>query len=226
MNTHNVEAIIIVRLLLSICCGGVIGFEYKIKSHFAGLKTFSLVCMGATIAMITNEYICSAMPDGGDPTKIAAQIISGIGFLGAGTIIVTNHNQVIGLSTAAALWVTAAIGISIGAGFYFCGILGAVTLLILSSFYRMFDKKIMRHSKILCIYVALTDKVFMEKLIDALHKNKIRIISISRETNGTWSKKAYCAMIELKLNEWLSHEHLLSDLQKIDGVQYIEEEMI
>lgn len=227
MTIQNAEIITTLKILLSAFCGGLIGLEYKIKGHFAGLKTFSLVCMGAAIAMVTNEHICSLLPAGtGDLTKMASQVISGIGFLGAGTIIVTNHNQVIGLSTAAALWVTAIIGASIGSGCYFCAFCGVGMLPLSSLFYRIFDRKIMKYSRILCIYVVLNDKSFMTKLIDYLYKNEIRILSISKETSGSWSEIIYCAMIELQLNKHFAHEQLLNDLRKIEGVQYVEEETI
>lgn len=226
MTTYSAELTTAIKIFLSVCCGGVIGFEYKIKGHFAGLKTFSLVCMGSTIAMITNEYICAFLPEGGDPTKMAAQIISGIGFIGAGTIMVTNHNQVIGLSTAAALWVTASIGIAIGTGFYFCSFLSVIILLFSSYFYRTFDRRIMHYSKIICIYVVLSNKRIMNKLIDALHKKDIKILSISNEQNGIWSEGTYCAMMELNLNRWCAHDELVRELQEIEGVKYIEEESI
>lgn len=110
----------LMRLVFAAVCGGLIGLERELKGRPAGLKTFSLVCVGATLAMITNEYISVYVSGGsGDAARMAAQVISGIGFLGAGTIIVTGVNQIKGLTTAAALWVTAALGITIGTGFYF-----------------------------------------------------------------------------------------------------------
>ena len=108
---------VLVRLFCAAICGGIIGFERGLKGRPAGLKTFSLVCIGATMVMVTNEYIMIYVSGGsGDAARMAAQVISGIGFLGAGTIMVTGANQVKGLTTAAALWVTAALGITIGAG--------------------------------------------------------------------------------------------------------------
>ena len=94
--------------------------ERELKGRPAGMKTFSLVCIGAAMVMITNEYIINTVSDGnGDIGRLAAQVISGIGFLGAGTIIVTGNNQIRGLTTAAALWVTAAMGIMNWNWFFF-----------------------------------------------------------------------------------------------------------
>ncbi len=119
----------IIRLLLGSICGGLIGLEREMKGRPAGLKTFSLVCMGATLVMVTNEFIYVNVANStGDSARMAAQVISGIGFLGAGTIMTTGNDRVKGLTTAAALWVTAAIGIAIGTGFYFGGIAGLIVL--------------------------------------------------------------------------------------------------
>jgi putative Mg2+ transporter-C (MgtC) family protein len=104
---------VLLRLIFAAICGILIGLERDLKGRPAGLKTFSLVCIGATLSMVTNEYISVYLNGGsGDAARMAAQVISGIGFLGAGTIIVTCMNQIRGLTTAAALWLTAAIGMS------------------------------------------------------------------------------------------------------------------
>ena len=94
----------IIRLLLGSICGGLIGLEREMKGRPAGLKTFSLVCMGATLVMVTNEFIYVNVANStGDSARMAAQVISGIGFLGAGTIMTTGNDRVKGLTTAAAL---------------------------------------------------------------------------------------------------------------------------
>ena len=136
------EVVALFRMIVASICGGLIGLEREMKGRPAGLKTFSLVCIGATLAMITNEYISRNFGGSGDLARMAAQVISGIGFLGAGTIIVTGTNQVRGLTTAAALWVTAALGISIGAGFYF-GAFGGVAVIFTSSMTcKMIDRMV------------------------------------------------------------------------------------
>ena len=97
---------IILRILLSIGVGGVIGLERGIKNQPAGFRTYMLVCLGASLVMMTNQYICDTF-GGGDPSRLGAQVISGIGFLGAGTILVTNGSRIRGLTTAAGLWTAA-----------------------------------------------------------------------------------------------------------------------
>lgn len=94
---------VVFRLVLSVLIGGILGFERGLKNRPAGLRTYVLVCVGATIVMLTNQYIYQNAGTG-DPVRMGAQVISGIGFLGAGTIMVTPHNQIKGLTTAAGLW--------------------------------------------------------------------------------------------------------------------------
>ena len=97
---------ITVRILLSVIIGGALGFEREQKRHPAGFRTYILVCLGAALVMMTNQYVFETFHTG-DVSRLGAQVISGIGFLGAGTIIITGRNQVRGLTTAAGLWASA-----------------------------------------------------------------------------------------------------------------------
>ena len=120
---------IILRLSLAMIFGGIIGFDRGKKKRPAGFRTHILVCIGSALAMITNQYIVQVMGMGGDPTRLGAQVISGIGFLGAGTILVTGRQQVKGLTTAAGLWASACMGLALGIGFYEGAIIGCALFL-------------------------------------------------------------------------------------------------
>ena len=126
------ELTIIVRLLLALLFGGLLGLERTRKRRPAGMRTYMLVCTGSTIVMMTGQFMLAFF--GGDPGRMPAQIISGVGFLGAGTIMVTRYNRVKGLTTAAGLWVSACMGIAIGIGFYF----GALVMLLMLLFVMVF----------------------------------------------------------------------------------------
>lgn len=122
------------RLLLSVVLGGLIGFERERNNHAAGLRTHILVCMGSALIMVLSMYGFAAFVDEPnvriDPARLAAQVITGIGFLGAGTIVMTGRG-ISGLTTAASVWVVMAIGLSVGAGFYFPAILGAMLVFLI-----------------------------------------------------------------------------------------------
>ncbi len=123
-------ALAIFRIMLSLFLGSCIGIERKRKGQMAGLRTFSLISMGACIAMILSIYVCQSTvgPLRGDPSRIAAQVLSGIGFLGAGAII-QMKGSVRGLTTAAGIWIIATIGMSVGCGLYLMSV--AATVLVL-----------------------------------------------------------------------------------------------
>lgn len=106
------------RVLLALLLGGLIGLERGRHGRAAGLRTHILVCVGAAVAALVGLYSCQVLSLGGDAMRIGAQVISGIGFLGVGTILVRNRDKVTGLTTAAGLWATACIGLAVGVGFY------------------------------------------------------------------------------------------------------------
>ncbi len=133
---------ILFRLLLSVFLGGLIGFEREKKKKDAGLRTHILVSMGSTLIMLTSTFLFDIYKNvaGVDPGRIASNVVTGIGFLGAGTIIRSGHD-VRGLTTAACLWVTAGVGLAVGCGFYFAAIMTSfLALFILLSLSRLEDK--------------------------------------------------------------------------------------
>lgn len=118
-----------VRLILAVIIGGIIGLERGANNHAAGFRTHILVCVGAALVMVTNEYICQ-FNELADPARLGAQVITGVGFLGAGTIMVTGRNKVKGLTTAAGLWASACLGLAIGIGFYEGALVAAILIFI------------------------------------------------------------------------------------------------
>lgn len=139
--TAITETTALIRIGLSLLFGGLIGMERKKHNHPAGSRTFMLICMGATLATLASIYICQTNPDlhNGDPGRIAAQILTGIGFLGAG-LIIKGNDGVSGLTTAACIFMTAVIGVAVGVGMLLvASVVTLVVLLILWSTY--FSKK-------------------------------------------------------------------------------------
>ena len=137
------DTLALTRLGISLLLGGAIGLERMIHKHPAGMRTFMLICIGSTLATLASIYICQTNPDlhNGDPGRIAAQILTGIGFIGAGLIIKTNDG-VAGITTAACIFVTAVIGVAVGVGMLLTASLVTVAVLvILSSAYYVRKKQ-------------------------------------------------------------------------------------
>ena len=135
LNTFNPISSL-VRLLLAALCGGLVGMERGRHGRAAGLRTHSLVCLGAALAAQVGLFVTDTLGYASDPLRVGAQVISGIGFLGVGTILVKGRFQVTGLTTAAGLWATAAIGLASGIGYYegvlICTLLTIITVTLLS----------------------------------------------------------------------------------------------
>lgn len=143
------------RILLAALLGGLIGFERGRRGRAAGLRTHVLVCLGATMTALTGLYISHQIGLDADPVRISAQVISGIGFLGAGTILTRGQSQVTGLTTAAGLWTTAAIGLAIGFGFYWGVLVAFLVVILTNTFLSRFERSSKRLAE--HVYVELDD---------------------------------------------------------------------
>lgn len=214
----------LIRLIFAGICGGIIGFERELKGKPAGLKTFSFVCMGATLAMVTNEYIMTYVTGGsGDAARMAAQVISGIGFLGAGTIMVSGSNQVKGLTTAAALWVTASLGITVGCGFYFGAIAGTILVCLFSTLFTFFDKVIAGNNRYMRICAEVFSEEAMIRMLDYFSEKGIRVKHLHRRSEYKWYKKDICVVMELDFGKRQKHRTVLEEIRKIEGLRFLEE---
>lgn len=172
------------KLLISFLLGAVIGIERQFRRREAGMRTFTLICMGSTAAMLVSIWIPQCYPNflNGDPGRIAAQVLSGIGFLGAGAII-QSHGSVHGLTTAACIWVMAVIGLAVGAGMYIpAAIATVITLFILVSLERLEKRMFLNGvNKILAITcsTATPDLKAVRKILES---KGVFIVSVSFET--------------------------------------------
>ena len=137
---------VFLRIFVAFLLGGLLGMERGLKQRPAGLRTYMLVCVGACIIMLTNQYIFQVFK-AGDPVRMGAQVVSGIGFLGAGTIIVTKHSQIKGLTTAAGLWASAAVGLATGIGFYEAAIAGALIIFVTLTVLARLDRQLHRKAR-------------------------------------------------------------------------------
>ena len=213
---------IILRLLLSIVLGGVIGFERGRSGRPAGFRTHILVCLGSSLAMMTNQFIIQEY-GAGDPTRIAAQVVSGIGFLGAGTIIVTGRHQVKGLTTAAGLWATACMGLAIGIGFYKAAIISCVLIFFVTVVLHRLDNTMLSKSKVMDLYIEFNNSTSITSVADAIKSQMIHIdsIEILKPTYG--NKSAIAAIMTIRLKQKRVRLDVVTKINEIDGVEFVEE---
>lgn len=130
------------RIFLAVLLGGLVGLERGHHGRAAGLRTHILVCLGAAMSAMVGLYVVTVLSLSGDPMRIGAQVISGIGFLGVGTIIIRNRRQVTGLTTAAGLWATASIGLAIGVGYYIAALGGFLAVMLTMELFIYLEKSV------------------------------------------------------------------------------------
>lgn len=213
------------RLLVSLLCGGVIGVTRSVRRRGAGFKTHVLVCLGSTLIMMTGEYIYHTFNSGGDIARLGAQVVSGVGFLGVGTIIVTGRNQVKGLTTAAGLWTCAGIGISIGIGFYSGAVITTVLVLILYRFLGGVDGLAYKHARILDLYIEFESRRAVTVFVEELKKLNYKILHLElnkpKKKNG--KEDVVNAVLVVRAGMEVKRTQMVSQISSIEGVDYVEE---
>lgn len=211
-----------VRLLLAAVLGALVGVDRESSGQVAGVRTFSLVCLGSCLAMLTGEYLFTIYPKT-DPSRIAAQVISGIGFLGVGTIVVTARRNVKGLTTAASLWVTAALGISIGAGLIWesliCFILIMVVVLILTPVSRYLD----RTNRRVVMYLELDYGEGIVAFFDFIQDSGYSVHSMEKLTSASILKDDIALRMVVDMKKRRDHTALIKEIRELPYVHYVEE---
>lgn len=214
---------LIIRLVVAVICGGVIGYERGKRQEAAGLRTHILVCTGAACAMIVGQFTHLTMGGVGDPARIGAQVVSGIGFIGAGTIIQNTRHQIRGVTTAAGLWASAAMGLAAGIGYLECALIMCLMLLLtLRTMTRMDNQYIKR---------TVTAKVFMEyeqgfhfsEVIRTLREKDWKIQSLEPLSHNNRDSVALQFVMHGTKKTCKDPEEVLEIIRKMDQVWFIEE---
>lgn len=213
---------VVLRIVAAVIIGGLIGLERGLKNRPAGLRTYMVVCLGACLVMLTNQYIFQVFGTG-DPVRMGAQVVSGIGFLGAGTIIVTRRSQIKGLTTAAGLWAAAGVGLALGVGFYEAAIAGGLAVFFVMTVLQKMDNNMHRKAKILEVYVGLSGECSLADFLRQVREKDIEVTDTQREQapddeNGT---RGYISALKLKKRQ--NHVDVIEDIRSIPGVIYLDE---
>ncbi|MCI9024058.1 MAG: MgtC/SapB family protein [Dorea sp.] len=219
---------ILFRIFLSVMIGGFLGMERGKKNRPAGLRTYILVCLGSALVMMTNQYVYLTYQTG-DPMRLGAQVISGVGFLGAGTIILTGRNKIMGITTAAGLWTAACGGLAIGVGFYEGAVLGGIVIAFTVSGMLRFDIWLRKKSKYLELYVEYNAEKgafsgFLQYARE--HQFEVKNIQISKgymwqSSEGRQRTLSYIVTVSSQVHR--THSEMIEVLAHEKGVQFIEE---
>ena len=215
---------IVLRLLLALVFGGLIGLERGAERHPAGFRTHILVCVGAALAMITNQYMVDLWPAQVDPSRIGAQVITGVGFLGAGTIILTGSNKIRGLTTAAGLWASACIGLAVGIGFYSGAVIGTILIYISLELLPHIETAVYKRAGNLALYIEVTDRAVFKTVMEAIKKKGITVGDLDFSRGSVLTQQGIGFSIRLHLPRKVQAASVIGELNAIDGVILVDQE--
>lgn len=215
---------IILRLFLAAVLGGAVGIDRQRYEWAAGLRTHMLVCLGSALITIVSAYGFTGVQMEGhislDPSRVAAQVVSGIGFLGAGTILFLKHEVVKGLTTAAGLWTVAGIGLAIGGGLYFAAGAATVLVLIILVVIKPYKKKLIVERRQTEIQLKLNrEKISLSQLETMLNANNIAYNHLKFFN----AKEDNIYAVEIRINRSMSNKAVLSFVESLNNTNGIKE---
>ena len=222
------------RVLLAMLMGGIVGFEREKKRRPAGFRTYMLVALGAAMTVMLSQYLdymlnhqwlatASRIGIKTDVSRFGAQVINGVGFLGAGTIIVTGRQEVKGLTTAAGLWASACMGLAIGAGFYECMIVGVALIVISMKLLPLIEDAMLSSSRNMTIYVEMDSFENLGNIVNRIKAEGVHLYDVEIEKDKREHMARFSVLCSMRLPRRREHAELLAALSMLDGVVAIDE---
>ena len=206
----------VLRLVVAGVLGGIVGWDREYRAKEAGLRTHFLVAIGSALIMIVSQHgfadVLGKPGIGLDPSRIAAQVVSGIGFIGAGTILIQKQ-FVRGLTTAAGLWATSGIGLAVGAGMYWVGVCAMVLTLVGLEFLTIVFKNVGEHSSLLVF--STKDKENLKRVTNELHIRNYRIGSYDVQQERSENTDIYHVTLVVKTKRHIDETLLFQFLQDL-----------
>ena len=205
-----------VRVLLALVCGGLIGLERSNKRRPAGFRTHILICLGAAMTTATSQYMYVVMRYPISMSRMGAQVIAGVSFIGTGAIIMTKWRRVRGLTTAAGLWVVAIVGLCCGAGFYEGAAYATFLVLVAEVFFSKLEYSLVRRDRVVNVYTEYANPSCLEEMISRCHilGAKIVDVEITKKSEGGSS----CAVLALRSRQRAGRDEIIQELSSVEGV--------
>lgn len=219
---------IVLRLLGAVIVGFAVGAQRARTSHPAGIRTHILVALGSCVVMVTScimyeQTIAVFGTTPSDPARLGAQVINGIGFLGAGTILVTKDNQVKGLTTAAGLWASACLGLAIGAGFFEGAIMAVAIIVVSMYFFANLKHELQSQSRVLSIYVEVKSLVYLGDVLKIVRDQGGTIIEMNIDDDRGKKRLIYDAEIVIRLAPEMTPDTMLACVSQVEHVKHVHE---
>ena len=211
------------RMLLAVLCGGLIGMEREFKRRPAGFRTHILICLGAAMTTLTSQYLYLNMHYYTDMARLGAQVVAGIGFIGAGSIIVTPKQRVKGLTTAAGLWVAAIIGLAIGGGFYEGGLIVTALVLLAEMLFSKWEYRILERAPEINLYMEYESRESLEAVLKTFREREVKVLNMEVTRSDGVGPAKTCVIFTLRLNKKCLTDKLLTIINSTNGVLLVEE---
>ena len=222
------------RLVLAMLFGGMLGIERAKKGRAAGFRTYMFVCMGAALTVLLSQYesmmlygpwnsVAQEVGIRTDVSRFGAQVINGIGFLGAGTIIVTGRQEVKGMTTAAGLWASACTGLAIGAGFYECVLLAFLLISLVIRVLPMMEAFVVENARNMNIYVEFRSLDDVGAIINCIKRQDVQIYEVDLDRGRKEQSRGPSAVFSIRLNQKRTHPQVLAALSELESVYTIDE---
>ena len=211
------------RMLLAVICGGIIGIEREYKRRPAGFRTHILICLGAAMTTLTSQYLYLNLHYYTDMARLGAQVVAGIGFIGAGTIIVTRRQRVKGLTTAAGLRAAAIIGLALGGGFYEGGIFATLLILAAELFFSKLEYRILDNAPEVNLYMEYSGRSCLEEVLKLYRERSVKVLNLEITRSAGSEHHNACAIFTLRLNKHCGVESILEAVSATKGVVSVEE---
>ena len=211
-----------IRMAISFLCGGLIGIEREYKRRSAGFRTHILICLGAAITTLTSQYLSLNLGYQTDISRLGAQVIAGVGFIGAGSILVTNRQRVRGLTTAAGLWAAAIIGLCFGAGFYEGGLIATVLILLAEVFLSRVEHFWMSRTPEVNMYLEYLSKSDLAKTLRMLQEEQIQVLNMETVRVASEENPKSCVLLLLRLPRKMTIDGVSQRIRQLESIVALE----
>ncbi len=215
-------ASVFLRLVMAFFCGGIIGAEREWKRRPAGFRTHILICLGATMTTLTSQYLVFELGYNADIGRLGAQVVAGVGFIGAGSILVTRRQHVKGLTTAAGLWAVAIVGLAIGSGYYEVSIVATVLIFVAESLFIFWDRNRIQSVSEINLYLEYSEKSALENILQVCKQMDFRVENMEFTRQIGKGSNAALILLLRPLKKQSSVDFMLK-LHGIAGVEIVTE---
>ncbi len=240
-NMNLTELSVVLRLVCAVIVGGLIGMEREHKHRPAGFRTHILICLGATLTALTGQFICReflldliathgnelieigsiSLP--ADPLRLSAQVIAGIGFIGAGSIIVTMRSQVKGLTTAAGLWTTAIVGIAIGVGWFAIVLYAVVLILVAEMLLSKLEVLLAAKARSVNLYVEYENADVFARIKEIIKDKNASVLDMELAKTKTADHPHFSVILSIQFKGKSTYEEITTELARLSGIYSVQE---